>query len=136
MPTKAKVYAQAEMSAPLAHESASPIDWNCELYLKFESERIRAARDLLAQIPRFEAKSVVDVGCGPGNSTELLATAFPAARLIGVENSENMLATARYRVQMAEFVLLNIGSRRAVSTSFLPMARCISSSTIVLFCRT
>ena len=104
MPTKAKVYAQVEMSAPLAHESASPIDWNCERYLKFESEPTRAARDLLAQIPRFEAKSVVDLGCGPGNSTELLATAFPAARLIGVDNSENMLATARHRVPMAEFV--------------------------------
>ena len=42
-------------------------DWNSALYLKFERERTRAARDLLSHIPAFEPQTVCDLGCGPGN---------------------------------------------------------------------
>jgi trans-aconitate 2-methyltransferase len=52
-------------------------DWNSKLYMKFERERTRAARDLLVQIPKFEPSNIVDLGCGPGNATELLAATFP-----------------------------------------------------------
>lgn len=83
-------------------------DWNSDLYLKFEAERTRAARDLLARIPYCETRRVYDLGCGPGNSTELLARAFHAAEIIGVDNSENMLAVARARVPAARFVKADI----------------------------
>jgi trans-aconitate 2-methyltransferase len=51
-------------------------DWNSTLYMKFENERTRAARDLLARIPEFEPSSIFDLGCGPGNGTQLLTTAL------------------------------------------------------------
>jgi trans-aconitate 2-methyltransferase len=79
-------------------------DWNSDLYLKFEEERTRAARDLLARIPLHDARAVVDLGCGPGNSTELLTRAFPGARVVGIDRSDNMLAVARMRVPMAHFI--------------------------------
>jgi trans-aconitate 2-methyltransferase len=41
-------------------------DWNSALYMKFEKERTRAGRDLLAQIPEFEPQRIFDLGCGPG----------------------------------------------------------------------
>ncbi|CAJ0853597.1 Trans-aconitate 2-methyltransferase [freshwater sediment metagenome] len=85
-----------------AHVSAR--DWNSDLYLKFEEERTRAARDLLARIPLCETRLVFDLGCGPGNSTELLARNFPGAEVVGVDKSDNMLAVARARLPTARFI--------------------------------
>lgn len=83
-------------------------DWDSSLYLKFEHERTRAARDLLAQLPKFSARDVFDLGCGPGNSTELLAAAFPQAKIVGVDFSDAMLNVARRRAPSAEFLNQNI----------------------------
>lgn len=88
------------------------VDWNSELYMKFERERTRAARDLLAQISDIEPASVVDLGCGPGNSTQLLIDAFPGAKILGVDFSENMLGVARERVAGAAFVQQDVDSWR------------------------
>jgi trans-aconitate 2-methyltransferase len=79
-------------------------DWNPALYMRFEHARTRAARDLLAQVPNFEPNRIVDLGCGPGNTTELLAAAFPHAAIVGLDNSNNMLAVARTRVATAQFI--------------------------------
>ena len=83
-------------------------DWDPILYAKFESERLRAARDLLAQVPLAEADLVYDLGCGPGNSAELLLRRFPAARTIGLDTSDAMLAQARLRARKAHFVKQDI----------------------------
>lgn len=92
----------------LAELSRPAQDWNSQLYLKFEEERTRAARDLLARIPFCETRRVYDLGCGPGNSTELLLRAFAGAEVIGVDKSDNMLAVARARVPAAHFVKADI----------------------------
>ena len=87
-------------------------DWNPALYMKFVAERTRAARDLLAGVPLAAARRVADLGCGPGNSAELLLLRFPEARVVGLDTSEAMLAHARERVPGARFVRQDIAAGR------------------------
>lgn len=78
-------------------------DWNPALYRRFEDERTRPAAELLARVPLAEATHVVDLGCGPGNSTELLVQRFPQAQVTGIDTSEAMLASARERLPGTAF---------------------------------
>ena len=86
------------------------MDWSAEQYAKFEVERTRPVRDLVAQIMNDRVGSAVDLGCGTGNSTEVLTTTFPAARITGIDNSADMLQSARKRVPSAAFEKADIVS--------------------------
>ena len=79
------------------------LDWNPALYRRYEDERTRPAAELLARVPLTEATQAVDLGCGPGNSTELLVQRFAGAAVVGIDNSEAMLASARERLPQARF---------------------------------
>lgn len=82
--------------------------WSPSQYLQFEDERTRASRELLARVPLTEPGHVVDIGCGPGNSTELLAERFPGAELVGIDTSADMLVAARERLPRATFTRADI----------------------------
>lgn len=79
-------------------------DWQPAQYLTFADERTRAARDLLAQVPLCQARVVYDLGCGPGNSTAVLASRYPSASITGVDNSPAMLVAARQACPGVSFV--------------------------------
>ncbi|MGW7007018.1 methyltransferase domain-containing protein [Streptomyces sp. NPDC054933] len=70
--------------------------WDPEQYLRFADERTRPLRELLARVPALPAAPVVlDLGCGPGNSTAVIRERWPEAAITGIDNSAEMLQTAR-----------------------------------------
>lgn len=84
------------------------MNWSPGQYLKFEDERSRPALDLLARVPLDRPGRIVDVGCGPGNSTEGLARRYPEAEIVGLDSSAEMLAAARERLPDRAFIQADI----------------------------
>lgn len=70
-------------------------EWNAERYLKFKKQRTQPAIDLAMSVRNISPKSIVDVGCGPGNSTEVLTSVFQNAKVLGIDNSPEMIEKAR-----------------------------------------
>lgn len=69
--------------------------WNAAQYLKFEAQRTQPAIDLARRIALTAPTSILDVGCGPGNSTRVLREQFPGADILGVDSAQTMIDAAR-----------------------------------------
>ena len=71
--------------------------WDPELYGRFADQRNRPFHELVARIGATAPTQVVDLGCGDGALTATLADRWPAASVVGVDSSEEMLAPASAR---------------------------------------
>jgi trans-aconitate 2-methyltransferase len=69
--------------------------WDAGLYLQFANERARPAADLISHIDLRNPAHIIDIGCGPGNSTQMLHERWPQAAVTGVDSSSEMLAKAQ-----------------------------------------
>lgn len=69
--------------------------WDPDQYLAFGDRRARPGLELLARVDVSTPDLVVDLGCGPGHLTVHLRERWPAARLLAVDSSPEMLARAR-----------------------------------------
>ena len=68
--------------------------WDPDRYLAYADERGRPFVDLLARVPAENPRTVVDLGCGPGNLTSLLADRWRGASVAGIDSSPEMIAAA------------------------------------------
>ena len=71
--------------------------WDPERYLRFADERGRPFVELIGRVAADDPRTVVDLGCGPGNLTGMLKQRWPSAQVTGLDSSAEMIATARDR---------------------------------------
>lgn len=81
------------------------LDWNPDQYLKFAGERTQPSIDLASKIRVEEPGTVIDIGCGPGNSTQILRSRWPNARLTGLDSSEEMIRKAKGDIPGIEWIV-------------------------------
>ena len=84
--------------------------WDADLYLRFANERTQPAIDLLARVALAAPARVIDLGCGPGNSTTLLRGRWPRAAVTGLDSSPRMIAAARADYPDGDWVLGDIAT--------------------------
>ena len=84
-------------------------NWNAEQYLKYRGERTQPSFDLARRITVPLPLRILDLGCGPGNSTAVLREVFPQAKtILGVDSSEDMVARARNEHPELEFAVFDV----------------------------
>ncbi|QQK08424.1 methyltransferase domain-containing protein [Miniphocaeibacter halophilus] len=85
-------------------------EWNSKQYLKFEEYRTQPARDLTNRLLKYNPNTILDIGCGPGNSTAVLKEAFPNAYIKGIDSSENMIEKAKRTYPNIDFEICDISN--------------------------
>ncbi len=84
-------------------------EWNSKQYLKFEKERTQPAIDLANRITLSNPQSIIDIGCGPGNSTNVLRSCFPNSYIVGIDKSKDMIMQAKKDYTDIDFMLYDAG---------------------------
>ncbi|MBT1181917.1 methyltransferase domain-containing protein [Bifidobacterium sp. CP2] len=84
--------------------------WDSQQYLRFRKERTQPSRDLAMQLPPDDgsATHLIDIGCGPGNSTAVLRERYPNAEILGVDSSPEMVSAAREAHPDIDFALCDV----------------------------
>jgi trans-aconitate 2-methyltransferase len=73
--------------------------WDPSVYLRWTKPRSRGVTDLIDRVDHPAPRRIVDLGCGPGNNTELIADRWPEAVVTGIDNSPSMIEAARPRAR-------------------------------------
>jgi len=87
--------------------------WDAGVYLRFANERTQPSVDLVQRIQLSDPRRIIDLGCGPGNSTQALRRRWPSAAITGLDNSAEMIAKARASDPEVEWVLADAASWKA-----------------------
>mgnify|MGYP000370486645 CR=1 FL=1 len=97
------------------------VTWDSEQYLRFKRERTQPARDLAMQLPPDDGSvtRVLDIGCGPGNSTAVLRERYPHAKILGVDSSPDMIEAARKAYPDIDFQLCDVSTHTVKFVTFI-----------------
>jgi trans-aconitate methyltransferase len=84
--------------------------WDSDLNLRSELERTQPSIDLAPRIPLEAPQEIIDLGCGPGNSTQVLQRRWANAHITGPDSSPEMIKQARQRSAEIEWRIADINS--------------------------
>ena len=70
--------------------------WDPMKYAAFSDHRSRPFFDLAGRVGHAAPRRVIDLGCGPGELTAVLARRWPDAEVIGIDSSAEMIERARH----------------------------------------
>ena len=79
--------------------------WDPQQYLQFADERTRPSVDLVERIALANPRRIIDLGCGPGNSTRVVRRRWPEAEVIGLDSSPQMIEKARHSYPDGTWIL-------------------------------
>jgi trans-aconitate 2-methyltransferase len=96
--------------------------WNPNQYLKFKNERTQPSLDLISRINLEKPETILDLGCGPGNSTAALRRRWPDAKVAGLDNSPEMIAAALKDFPGGEWILADVATFQPAAQSDLIFA--------------
>ena len=96
--------------------------WNPNQYLKFKNERTQPSLDLISRINLENPATILDLGCGPGNSTAALRRRWPDAKVTGLDNSPEMIAAALKDFPEGEWILADVATFQPQAQSDLIFA--------------
>ncbi|WP_019871609.1 trans-aconitate 2-methyltransferase [Salinispora oceanensis] len=82
--------------------------WDPTTYLRYGDERARPFHDLLARVPTTQPRAVVDLGCGPGTQTTILAERWPGSRVTGIDAAPEMIDRAATLDSPVEFAVADV----------------------------
>src|SRR5262245_27967011 len=82
--------------------------WDPDRYLTYADERGRPFVDLVTRVGAEHPERVVDLGCGPGNLTALLAERWPEAEVVGLDSSPEMVEAARATAPAVRFEVADL----------------------------
>ncbi len=82
-------------------------DWNSEQYLKFKKDRTQPSIDLANRLNTNHPQRIIDIGCGPGNSTAVLKKRYPDAYVLGADFSPNMIEKAKADYNDIDFMIFD-----------------------------
>ena len=100
------------------------LDWDADAYTVVAAPHLEWANQVLDRLELRGDETVLDAGCGSGHVTALLLERLPEGRLIGVDASESMIASAREefgndpRVELHVADLLELDLTEAVDAVF------------------
>ncbi len=91
-------------------------EWNPASYLKYENERTQPAYDLVSRIDIASPAHIIDIGCGPGNSTRVLREKWPHAQITGLDSSKEMIEKAQQAYPQETWILADVGEWKTNDT--------------------
>ena len=93
-------------------------EWNAEDYARHSVHQQKWARELIGKIHLEGREHVLDIGCGDGKVTAEIAKYVHKGRVVGIDNSEEMIALASQKFPTSQYPNLFFRQMNASALSF------------------